>query len=126
MCAIENWVATLVNNFESTSLVYRSLFKIFVENEVNLHSFEVIMSTHNNYKDFVDTVELTLQNPNFISNIRNLPYGPGDFPSLLKISPFLKFLYSNCNLISSITLRFPKFNGDYISLMENFSSQIIV
>src|SRR5205814_1161258 len=46
--------------------------------------------------------------------------------SLLKISPFLKFLYSNCNLISSITLRFPKFNGDYISLMENFSSQIIV
>ncbi|GBC32561.2 hypothetical protein GLOIN_2v1781787 [Rhizophagus irregularis DAOM 181602=DAOM 197198] len=46
------------------------LFKLFIENEVNLHIFEIDNPTYNSY--FEDILELMLQNPNFTHNIRNL------------------------------------------------------
>ncbi|CAB4422655.1 unnamed protein product [Rhizophagus irregularis] len=56
-------------------LINMSLFKIFIENEVNLHTLEIeISSTHyyNNNKYFNNFLDLILQNTNFIHNIKNL------------------------------------------------------
>ncbi|GES72792.1 hypothetical protein GLOIN_2v1886066 [Rhizophagus clarus] len=47
-----------------------SLFKVFIENEVNLQTFEIWVGNYNPYLD--DILELMLQNPNFIHNVKNL------------------------------------------------------
>jgi hypothetical protein len=52
-------------------LVNRLLLRIFIEKEVNLHTFKVIMLSSEDYEYFNDT-EFVTQNPNFICNIRNL------------------------------------------------------
>ncbi|GES72795.1 hypothetical protein GLOIN_2v1881853 [Rhizophagus clarus] len=54
-------------------LIIMSLFKIFIENEVNLHVLEFDILIHRDYNSFYhDILELILQNPNFIHNVRNL------------------------------------------------------
>ncbi|PKY30091.1 uncharacterized protein OCT59_019121 [Rhizophagus irregularis] len=54
-------------------LVCMSLFIMFIENKVSLHTLEVGIST--SYSTYNDNVlELILQNPNFIYNIRNLKF----------------------------------------------------
>ncbi|GES72736.1 hypothetical protein GLOIN_2v1881853 [Rhizophagus clarus] len=80
--SIENWtkVAVKTLNPESSNpssiydfkrLVYMSLFKIFIDNEVNLHTFEIeIIDSYYGY--FNGIFELILQNTNFICNIENL------------------------------------------------------
>ncbi|GET65162.1 hypothetical protein GLOIN_2v1768673 [Rhizophagus irregularis DAOM 181602=DAOM 197198] len=47
---------------------------MFIENEVNLHTFEIENSPTIKYSSiYLDSIlELILQNPNFIYNIRNL------------------------------------------------------
>ncbi|RGB32949.1 hypothetical protein C1646_816363 [Rhizophagus diaphanus] len=61
----------LVEDIEDTKkLITITLLKIFIENEVNLHTLEINI---NNYITYIeDILELTLQNPNFIHNIENL------------------------------------------------------
>ncbi|CAB5125788.1 unnamed protein product [Rhizophagus irregularis] len=61
----------LVEDIEDTKkLIIISLLKIFIENEVNLHTLEINI---NNYITYIEGIlELTLQNPNFIRNIKNL------------------------------------------------------
>ncbi|EXX60375.1 uncharacterized protein OCT59_006080 [Rhizophagus irregularis] len=56
-----------------------SLFKIFIENEVNLHTLEIeVSSTY--YNTCLDKIlELILQNKNFIHNIKNLKLFIGDY-----------------------------------------------
>ncbi|PKK65738.1 hypothetical protein RhiirC2_785718 [Rhizophagus irregularis] len=52
-------------------LIIISLSKMFIENEVNLHTLKIEINTsHISYID--DILELFLQNTNFISNIKNL------------------------------------------------------
>ncbi|GBC10871.1 hypothetical protein RclHR1_09980005 [Rhizophagus clarus] len=80
--SIESWaevavVETLKLNgdlhsvFNFKKLIHLSLFKTFIENEVNLHTFEIeIMNCDYNYSK--DVLELILQNTNFIYNIKNL------------------------------------------------------
>jgi hypothetical protein len=90
-----------------TKLIYRLLFRIFIENVVNMYTFKVMMLTDNDFEYFNDTFELILQNPNFICNIRNLTL---DFDTTNEnITTFIKFLYSNCNSISSLNLLFPSY-----------------
>ncbi|RGB28859.1 hypothetical protein C1646_767298 [Rhizophagus diaphanus] len=48
-------------------LIYTSLIEIFVKNETNLHTFEF---NGNYYENII--LEIILQNPKFIHNIRNL------------------------------------------------------
>ncbi|RGB36612.1 hypothetical protein C1646_757918 [Rhizophagus diaphanus] len=58
-------------------LICISLFKIFIENEVNLYTLEIELDNINNnfyYPCFDDILELILQNTNFIHNIRNLNF----------------------------------------------------
>ncbi|CAB5200545.1 unnamed protein product [Rhizophagus irregularis] len=59
----------LVEDIEDTKkLIIISLLKIFIENEVNLHTLEINI---NNYITYIEGIlELTLQNPNFIRNIK--------------------------------------------------------
>ena len=80
-------------NSNSARLIYKSLFKMFIENEVNLHTFE-FDGYYYNENDIA--LELILQNSNFVHNIRNLKL---DFNFRETIVTLLKFLNSNCNSI---------------------------
>ncbi|PKK62758.1 hypothetical protein RhiirC2_789897 [Rhizophagus irregularis] len=52
-------------------LIQMSLFKMFIDDEVNLHTLDIdIHLKWNSYYD--DILELISQNPNFIHNVRNL------------------------------------------------------
>ncbi|PKY21208.1 hypothetical protein RhiirB3_434726 [Rhizophagus irregularis] len=57
-------------------LIFRSLFIIFIENEVNLHSFGVIVDGYKEFECFGAAFELVLQNTNFVYNIKRqiLPF----------------------------------------------------
>ncbi|PKY18145.1 hypothetical protein RhiirB3_430893 [Rhizophagus irregularis] len=50
--------------------VRSSLFKIFIENEIELHSLDIEIFNHSFNFDYI--LELILQNTNFIQNIKNL------------------------------------------------------
>ncbi|PKC75792.1 hypothetical protein RhiirA1_528515 [Rhizophagus irregularis] len=57
--------------FEFKRLIELSLIELFIENEANLHTFEIKLDTYRNkYCDNI--LESILQNPNFINNTRNL------------------------------------------------------
>jgi hypothetical protein len=124
--SIKKWVHTLfVNQREKLEkLVYRSLFEVFIANEGILHSFEIVLSYNNIYCEyFNDAIELILQNPNFMYNIRNLELNVqhDTLQNSTNIIPFLKFLYSNCNSISSMIFHF-----DISDINDNNNSLIIV
>ncbi|PKC59358.1 hypothetical protein RhiirA1_469577 [Rhizophagus irregularis] len=127
--SIENWLMD-DKHWEISILIYRSLFKMFIENEGNLHSFEVEVRTSNDCDYLNDTMELTLQNPNFTCNIRNLMFYI-DIMNMIytNIFPLLKFLCSNCNSISSlyigIFLIYDKFEADNCTLVEKWLTQMI-
>ncbi|GBC34021.1 uncharacterized protein OCT59_019096 [Rhizophagus irregularis] len=61
---------------EFMKLISISLFKIFIENEVTLHTLDIDISDHRYYCSyFNDIFELILQNgTNFIHNIKNLKF----------------------------------------------------
>ncbi|RGB30564.1 hypothetical protein C1646_817838 [Rhizophagus diaphanus] len=126
--SIETWVGTLMNDNPEKlkKLVCRSLFEIFLENEGNLYSFEFIMLTDNHFVYFNDTIELILQNSNFIYNIKHLTLQINIRNNSVIIIPLLKFLYSNCSSISSIVLDFHITNDNNRSLIENCLLQIII
>src|SRR3954471_15922489 len=57
-------------SLNSARLIYRSLLKTFIENEVNLHTFEVVSTV--DIMDYDFSFESILQNLNFIHNIKIL------------------------------------------------------
>uniref|UniRef100_U9SKH4 Uncharacterized protein n=1 Tax=Rhizophagus irregularis (strain DAOM 181602 / DAOM 197198 / MUCL 43194) TaxID=747089 RepID=U9SKH4_RHIID len=118
------WVDTVVgkNQKKLVNLIYRSLLEMFIENEGNLHSFEVYCSTYYDIHYFDNTLDLILQNPNLTYNIRNLTFHIYDY-NTQNIIKLLKFLYSNCNSISSMVLDFPINDIDCHSLIEKLLSQ---
>jgi hypothetical protein len=106
--SIEIWLKNAMSSNYSSELVcfvYSSLIKIFIENEINLHTFEVegIYVSKNLSKDSLKPVfQLILQNPNFFSNVKNLTidsYGLNRSNILLS---FLDCIYFNCNSVSSL------------------------
>ncbi|GES91912.1 hypothetical protein GLOIN_2v1776887 [Rhizophagus clarus] len=115
--SIEKWVAAIekikrpiqltdkAQNLNFINFIFKSLIKLFIENEAILHTFS-ITSYLDDYFDI--SSELILQNSNFIYNIKHLDihlidsYGT----KTNDINPLLKFLSSNCNSISSIN--FPR------------------
>ncbi|RIA91676.1 hypothetical protein C1645_821686 [Glomus cerebriforme] len=107
--------------FQSTlQLIYMSLFKIFIDNEVNLHAFDIQIIDYIILDCFNCAFELILQNPNFICNIRNLKILiDGNMADVTKIGLFLSFLSSNCDSISTI-----HFNFGEIDDIRKFSSLI--
>jgi hypothetical protein len=123
--SIEKWLATIrISNYSTQinykKLIYRLLFRIFIENEVDVHTFKV-KSIHGY---IYDTTELVIQNQNFICNIRNLTL---DFYLLTNediLSKFMIFLYSNCNSILSLNFTFPTVCNTETST-EKYFSQLI-
>ncbi|PKY24692.1 hypothetical protein RhiirB3_439348 [Rhizophagus irregularis] len=133
--SIQNWVITLVDKCNHKlrnklgNLVYRSLLEVFIENEGNLYSLKVVLSTSYLHKYFDDNLDLILQNPNLTYNIRGLIFDNrfNSFRCVFQNTiPFLKFLYSNCNLISTFCFEFPEKLLTNNSLIENYLSQIII
>ncbi|CAB5177587.1 uncharacterized protein OCT59_003899 [Rhizophagus irregularis] len=125
--AIEEWVAAPIEKrsiyYYSTSptLIYKLLLKVFVENKARLNAFEIILNRVIDFQCFNESFEFLLQNPNFIRNIKILKLEK--VSNLTKIYSLLKFLYSNCNSISTIFFQFQKNFND--KLIEKYSSQII-
>ncbi|CAB5181173.1 unnamed protein product [Rhizophagus irregularis] len=96
--------------------IYKLLFKIFINNEANLNALEYVL---NEFYDY-DTVELILQNPNFISKINNL--------KLMKINSYLNFLSfvsNTCNSITTLHFDFIRRNIMDKTLINNNLSEII-
>jgi hypothetical protein len=132
--SIKRWIAAIeisstkesylsysqLSNF--TQLIYKSLFRLFIENRVNLHSFEVNLLSDTEFECFDEIFELILQNPNFIYNIKNFKFDI--FGEKDNIKKLLAFIHSNCNSISSIYFLFPTFHNNYL-IMEKCLSQII-
>ncbi|RIA80565.1 hypothetical protein C1645_866561 [Glomus cerebriforme] len=112
-------------NFDLNSrrFIFLLLFKIFIRNNVNLHTFEVeIANTLNTIeREYFNSVfELILQNPTFIGNIKNLKlFCNGQIADIT----FLQCFYFNCNSISSLYFQFSG-NNDNKST-EQCLSQII-
>ncbi|CAB5202281.1 unnamed protein product [Rhizophagus irregularis] len=106
-----------------TELIFRSLFIIFIENEVNLHSFGVIVDGYKEFECFGAAFGLVLQNTNFVYNIKSLTL---DFDSEItdNITKFLEFLCSNCNLISSLYFLLPIINNGHPIIKKNLSQMI--
>jgi hypothetical protein len=101
--SIKNWCETCDR---SIGLIFLLLIKIFIENEVKLHTFEIEVEytfRKIDYDRFNSISELISQNPNFINNIKNLKF---HFNEDYINSNFLKCFYSNCNLISSLYFKF--------------------
>ncbi|RGB35799.1 hypothetical protein C1646_758901 [Rhizophagus diaphanus] len=73
---VKKWkMSTFKNELLKSSIIEICLliFKIFIENEVNLHTFEIEIPRIIEDSRYLDHIlELILQNPNFIYNIRNL------------------------------------------------------
>ncbi|CAB5216818.1 unnamed protein product [Rhizophagus irregularis] len=113
--SIKKWVANIKNLTDkqryllSSQYINPNLFKIFINNEVNLHTFEVILNNECcNYFDL--SFELIQQNPYFICNIKNFKLCfDENVAKLTKFYPFLKFLHSNCNSISSLNINIKLF-----------------
>ncbi|CAB5182259.1 unnamed protein product [Rhizophagus irregularis] len=129
--SVESWVVTVhtstnlsdsqISNF--TKFIYKSLFLIFIENEVNLHSFKIMMLNDIEFEYFDEIFELFLQNPNLICNIINFKI---DFDRVTdNLTTFLRTIYSNCNSISSIDFQFISYYDYYYPMIEKNLSQII-
>ncbi|CAB4426533.1 unnamed protein product [Rhizophagus irregularis] len=96
--SIEKWVSTVIlrklmtekwptnyftdsrSEFNFIRLTNKSLFKIFIENEVNLNTLEIETISYIYHDYFQDVLNLILQNSNFIHNIKNLKLHVGDTP----------------------------------------------
>jgi hypothetical protein len=133
--SIEKWVEAIkttkiiehLSNYADKinfkKLIYGLLFRIFIENEVNVHTFKVTTVLYGDYEYFNDTAEFVMQNPNFICNIRNLIL----YFNLTNgyINNFMIFLYSNCNSILSLYFTFPSSCSQTSQTTEKHLSQLI-
>ncbi|CAB5165745.1 unnamed protein product [Rhizophagus irregularis] len=125
---IKKWVATsstlkndkqnliLRSNFlNSIRLIYKSLFKILIENQVKLHTFKIKIITGGFFNSII---ELILQNPNFIYNIKNfmICISYRSINNLKNIETFLSLLSLNNNSFSTLYFQY---DGTYhIDSME--------
>jgi hypothetical protein len=120
---IEKKIDNIELRMEIINFIYKSLFKIFIQNNVNLLTFEVILIRLKDHNYFNDIFDIILQDPIFIRDIKNLKFS---FKlrniKLTKIYLFLKFLYNNCNSITNINFQFKKSDD---SIIDNMSSHII-
>ncbi|GET66545.1 uncharacterized protein OCT59_000336 [Rhizophagus irregularis] len=103
---IESWAANKIDsNFvRFLNLIFLALIKIFIENEVNLHTFEFDDRTLNkiNSDCFNSTIQLILQNPNFVCNIKNLKIYLLCYNYYDNVTSLIKCLYISCTSISSL------------------------
>ncbi|PKY20979.1 hypothetical protein RhiirB3_434452 [Rhizophagus irregularis] len=127
---IKKWINVNKTFTCSKGRIFYLLIKVFIENEVKLKTFEIEISYNYlmNKRNFNKIFRLILQNPKFISNIKNLKLHFDKEIVKYKFDyNFLKCFYHHCNLISSLHIRFSEyesFRNNHITI-ENQLSQII-
>ncbi|GBB88769.1 hypothetical protein RclHR1_15370002 [Rhizophagus clarus] len=120
---IRNLSDSQISNFKK--LIWRSLFLVLIKNEINLHSLEIILNDANEIEFFDEFLELILQNPNFIYNIKNFNFRTY-VDTTEDIIKFLELLHFNCKSISSLHFRFLSYyNRNNYSIIEKVLSRII-
>ncbi|GBC49709.2 hypothetical protein GLOIN_2v1774345 [Rhizophagus irregularis DAOM 181602=DAOM 197198] len=82
------------------------------------------MSRNIHFTCFDNTMELVLQNPHFTYNIKNFTLRIFHAPNVTNIISFLKFLCSNCNLITSLHFSLSSIND--FSAIRKYLSQMII
>ncbi|CAB5182283.1 unnamed protein product [Rhizophagus irregularis] len=106
--SIKKWIGTLSISNQSTqfsnllNFTPLLLFKIFIQNKVNLHTFEVEISSTikiTNSECLNSIIRLILRNPTFIYNIKNFKFHLNN--AIFNID-LLNYLYSHCNSISTL------------------------
>ncbi|PKK57632.1 hypothetical protein RhiirC2_797691, partial [Rhizophagus irregularis] len=111
--SIEKWFKSAIskNRLVNLSDICVSLFETFIENEVNLHTFEIeILDDHRTCNDNI--LELILKNTNFIYNIRNLNL-------YIDVINNLKKVFERLNVLESVHIYYCR------SLNTSFTQQII-
>ncbi|CAB4433265.1 unnamed protein product [Rhizophagus irregularis] len=104
MFYVEEWSvdATSTKHFEQNfmRLVHMSLFKIFIENGVNLRTLEIEIGTLDIHcYDYQNILKLILQNQNFIHNIGNLQLNIIDnIENMVTINYVLQIIHLHQNL----------------------------
>ncbi|CAB5182278.1 unnamed protein product [Rhizophagus irregularis] len=93
-----------------TKLIHRLLFQIFIENEVILNSFEIMLFNSTGFEYFDEILQLILQNPKFIYNIKNFKIDLDKETE--SVTRFSNLLYSNCKSISSLYFQFSSDDSD--------------
>ncbi|PKC63801.1 hypothetical protein RhiirA1_537514 [Rhizophagus irregularis] len=87
----------------ASKFVFLLLIKIFINNGIHLHTFEVNILSDMDCNYFNIALGFILQNPNFIYKIKNLKFYFNE--KIMNVNFFLKFLHYNCNSITSLHLR---------------------
>jgi hypothetical protein len=125
--SVKKWIKTIYNpttTFENLlKFVSLLLIKVFIQNKVNLRTFEIEISCTLkiiSIKCLDSIIELILRNPNFIYNIKNLKF---HFNNAISNITFLKYFYSNCNSISTLYCQKNMRCSNFSS--EEYLSQII-
>ncbi|PKY30541.1 hypothetical protein RhiirB3_447677 [Rhizophagus irregularis] len=98
-----------------------SIIKLFIENEVNLNTLEIEISITDYYNTCADNIlEIILQNPNFIKNIKNLKFSILSSNKLIK-NRILQIINSHQNL-KRILLGYNNFSLYQSLLLSNESN----
>ncbi|CAB5179162.1 unnamed protein product [Rhizophagus irregularis] len=126
---IVNWIEANKMFTCSKGRIFLLLIKIFIENEAKLHTFEIEIAYKylESRKYFNSIFKLILQNPKFISKLKNLKLHFNEDIVKYKFDyKFLKCFYYHCNLISSLHVRFSgykSFKHNHIILSQIINSQ---
>ncbi|RGB29628.1 hypothetical protein C1646_766391 [Rhizophagus diaphanus] len=127
--SIKKWIGTLSISNQSTqfsnllNFIPLLLIKIFIQNKVNLHTFEVEISSTikiTNSECLNSIIKLILRNPTFIYNIKNLKFHLNN--AILNID-LLNYLYSHCNSISTLHCQKNIHHKNFLT--EKYLTQII-
>ncbi|CAB5216592.1 unnamed protein product [Rhizophagus irregularis] len=114
-------------------LIYKSLFKTFIENEVNLNTLNIDIFTISSYEPYYDDIIiLILQNSNFIHNIKNLNlYFGSSSPNILYGYALIKsqilqviYLHQNLKKILLDNNSFPYYQSLFLSKEYNCSNTL--
>ncbi|PKK64964.1 hypothetical protein RhiirC2_853936 [Rhizophagus irregularis] len=126
---IVNWIEANKMFTCSKGRIFLLLIKIFIENEAKLHTFEIEIAYKylESRKYFNSIFKLILQNPKFISKLKNLKLHFNEDIVKYKFDyKYLKCFYYHCNLISSLHVRFSgykSFKHNHIILSQIINSQ---
>ncbi|CAB4429347.1 unnamed protein product [Rhizophagus irregularis] len=114
-------------------LICKSLFKTFIENEVNLNTLNIDIFSISSYEPYYDDIIiLILQNSNFIHNIKNLNlYFGSSSPSILYGYALIKsqilqviYLHQNLKKILLDNNSFPYYQSLFLSKEYNCSNTL--
>uniref|UniRef100_U9SX95 F-box domain-containing protein n=1 Tax=Rhizophagus irregularis (strain DAOM 181602 / DAOM 197198 / MUCL 43194) TaxID=747089 RepID=U9SX95_RHIID len=112
------------NQSDLLKFIYKSLFKIFIERETNLNTFDIFIFSNDDCDYFNIAFKLILQNQSFIHNIKILNFSI--YPLCINIITIIPYLKS-INTIPSLNYDFYGYCYDHnfnkIYLSQSFNSQ---